>query len=571
MLAPNSAAAQPQISLGLGLAPMSAERIFFTLCALVIVSALLLGGGTRSGFLSDALLQLLAVPLLMASLWRLSDMPPNTRPWGTIAFCLAIASVPLFQLVPLPPAMWTALPNRGSIAEVFTLLGRELPWRPISVSPYATWLSALSLLVPLAIFLGTFLLDYRQRRALSLIVIAVGLVSVFIGLIQVASGPNSWLRFFAFTNNSEAVGFFANRNHFAALLYAVMMFAAAWAMHAALSNGARPQGSRFATQSIVPLIAGFTVLVMLVAAQTMARSRAGLGLTIFALLGAYAIAATDKRSTSGITPTKLLVGATALAVIFAAQFALYRIMERFAVDPLEDARLPFARTTIEAAQAYMPFGSGMGTFVPVYALLEKPEHLMVNTYANRAHNDVLELWLETGVVGLALVAVFAIWFILSCLKIWGRTPFGLREIDQSLARAATIVVGLLIAHSLVDYPLRTAAMMAIMAFACALMIKPPLGAESLAKPQPQSPRQDAPEPAPAREAFAVHDLPSQWSPRSPGLQDTVAETDRKAAAAKPQPKGERWGQDIEWPEEWAKQKKPANPNPANPHGERGLS
>ena len=170
-----------------------------------------------------------------------------------------------------------------------------------------------------------------------------------------------------------------------------LMFAAAWAIDAALSGGSGPEQGRFTTASLVPQIAGFTVLVVLVAAQAMARSRAGLGLTIFALLGAYAIAAADKRSTSGITPTKMLIGASALAVIFAAQFALYRIMERFVTDPLQDARIPFARTTIEAAQAYMPFGSGMGTFVPVYAMFEKPQDLIANVYANRAHNDFLEL------------------------------------------------------------------------------------------------------------------------------------------------------------------------------------
>ena len=542
------------------MASVAAERVFFGLCALTIVSALVLGGGTHAGFLSDTLLQLIAVGLLIASLWRLSDLASDQRPWGAMAFCLAIVFVPLVQLIPLPAAIWTALPNSEPVSEVFTLLGRELPWRPISVSPHATWLSALSLVVPLAIFLGTLLLDFRQRRLLSLIVIGVGVVSVFMGLTQVAAGPNSWLRFFAYTNTTEAVGFFANRNHFAALLYAVMMFAAAWAIDAALSGGSGREQSRFATASLVPLIAGFTVLVVLVAAQAMARSRAGLGLTIFALLGAYAIAAADKRSTSGITPTKMLVGASALAVIFAAQFALYRIMERFVADPLQDARIPFARTTIEAAQAYMPFGSGMGTFVPVYAMFEKPQDLIANVYANRSHNDFLELWLETGVLGPALIGVFAILFLLRCLQIWGRGPFGMRDIDQSLARAATIVVALLIAHSVVDYPLRTAAMMAIMAFACGLIIKPLRGAESTAATKQQGLSEDPAERAPRREAFAMHSLPSQWSPPARPPKDTVAE---EAAPAEPQPKGERWGKDVDWPETWRKRPKQRDPGSDN--------
>ena len=58
--------------------------------------------------------------------------------------------------------------------------------------------------------------------------LAVGLISVLIGLIQVAQGERSPLRFFEFTNPTEAVGFFANRNHFAALIYCLMLFALAW-------------------------------------------------------------------------------------------------------------------------------------------------------------------------------------------------------------------------------------------------------------------------------------------------------------------------------------------------------
>ena len=90
-------------------------------------------------------------------------------------FCLAIAVLPLIQLIPLPPWLWTALPNRQPSAETFDILGQAVPWMPISVSPKATWLSALSLLPPLAIFLCTLLLSYRERRLLSLVVLAVGM------------------------------------------------------------------------------------------------------------------------------------------------------------------------------------------------------------------------------------------------------------------------------------------------------------------------------------------------------------------------------------------------------------
>ena len=146
------------------------------------------------------------------------------------------------------------------------------------------------------------------------------------------------------------------------------------------------------------MAAAFIVLVVLVAAQAMARSRAGLGLTMVALVGRLrARHLTPPRHGSKRTDSaKLLIGAIAVGGLFAVQFALYRLLDRFAVDPMADARIPFARNTIEAAKAYMPFGSGLGTFVPVYGMFEKPADAMANTFANRAHNDVLEFWLEGG-------------------------------------------------------------------------------------------------------------------------------------------------------------------------------
>ena len=47
--------------------------LFFYLCAVVMVASLVLGGGAGRGLLSDAILQLLAIPLLLVSLWRIFE------------------------------------------------------------------------------------------------------------------------------------------------------------------------------------------------------------------------------------------------------------------------------------------------------------------------------------------------------------------------------------------------------------------------------------------------------------------------------------------------------------------
>jgi len=435
---------------------------------------LLLGGGTRGGFLSDTILELFAIPAFLVALSSLFTLPwtESKRPaeWA-LMLCLAIAIVPLLQLVPLPPWLWTRLPNREAMAGVFDLLGRELPWFPVSVAPSATWLSALSLLPPLAIFLGVIQLSYGERRLMSLILLGVGILGAFVGLLQVAQGPSSPLRFFAYTNVNEAVGFFANRNHFASLTYVLLLYAAAWATDVAFTTGSWTDRRSIQTKSIATLTASLLILVILIAAEAISRSRAGLGLTIVAIFGVFALSLTDRRRAAGVTPVRLLLGSTIVAIVLVVQFVLYRILERFD-DSLQDARVGIAHNTIAAANAYLPFGSGVGTFVSAYPNFESPQDAIPNVYINHAHNDFLELTLENGAVGVILVAVFAIWFFMGSEKIWRRPAENIRAVDVLLARAATIAIALIIAHSFFDYPLRTGAMMAVFAFSCALLIEP---------------------------------------------------------------------------------------------------
>jgi O-antigen ligase len=341
---------------------------------------------------------------------------------------------------------------------------------------------------------------------------------------QVAQGPTSPLRFYQLTNATEAVGFFANRNHFAGFLNVLIVFAVAWTVEAA--NTPSLSADKLATGRLIALVGCFTVLVLLVAAQAMARSRAGLGLAIVALLGGAAIGFSDRRTTSAVTPTRLLAAAAALAAMFAVQFTLLRLLERFAVDPLGDGRIIFSRVTAAAAKLYMPFGSGMGTFVPAYAGAETPGDAFLDVYVNRAHNEFLELWLETGVAGPFLIALFTLWLAARSLKLWRRNPH-LAQIDLSLARAATIAVGLIMAHSFFDYPLRTSAMMAVLAFTCGLLVNP------------------APEASDGkyRRQAAMVAGGSRAKNRRP-KQPQPAPVDAIHQGTK------RWGDEIDWPGEW---------------------
>ena len=98
------------------------------------------------------------------------------------------------------------------------------------------------------------------------------------------------------------------------------------------------------------------------------------------------------------------------------------MLDRFD-DPLHGARLEFAHNTINAAEAYMPFGSGFGTFMSVYPSFEPPQDALDDRYVNHAHDDVLEVWLEGGIMSLMLMAAFATWLLLMSAKSWrGASP-----------------------------------------------------------------------------------------------------------------------------------------------------
>ncbi|MEQ1718412.1 MAG: O-antigen ligase family protein [Hyphomicrobium sp.] len=449
----------------------------FVLTALVFLVALFVGGGTRAGFAGDVLLQYLSVPLLLLAIVHLVRPENRSQSRGLLWACGLIAVVPILHLLPMPPGLRSFFPGKSWIDETYALLDRPPPYWPLSMAPHATWLALLSLIPPVAVCLGVASLNYRERRTLSLLLLAFSVLSVFVGLMQLAQGANSPLRFYAFTNPTEAVGFFANRNHYSALLYCASLTAAAWLINVVGRAAADTNRKIFETSTVLRIAGVLTMFAVIVIAQTMARSRAGLMLSIVALFVAPALALTDRRNRgTRARSATVLFGAGAFAIVFSLQYALYRILDRFAADPLEDARILIARKTYEAAKSFLPFGSGPGTFVSVYPLFEKPQDVTA-FFANRAHNDVLEGVLESGLFAIALMVVFVVWLLRRSYSVWrSAVAEGIAEIDLMLMKTALPALVLLALHSFVDYPLRTSAIMTLAAFYCALLWAP-IGAD----------------------------------------------------------------------------------------------
>lgn len=428
--------------------------ILWSLTAAVLFLTLVLGGGTMQGLRSDALIQLASLPLLGIAITEHFRRP--IAPQARLPLVLAASPIilVLVHLIPLPTALWTQLPGREFVVEAFELAAIPLGWMPISLDPGATWRSLLSLLPPLALFLAVLCTGFDGRRILSLLLVAFALASVVLGLFQLMQGPESALRFYAITNPGSSVGFFANRNHYAALLYSAVPFAAAWTI-ALASDRARILGAVGCGLALAALLLGLA----------MAFSRAGIVLGLSALL--LSVLLLDGADTRKLR--LIAIGIAGLTGAMILHPALPGILGRFESAIIDDYRLDILAITLTAAMDFLPLGSGFGTFPAIYLMYDRPEALLT-AYVNHAHNDWAELWLEGGwPFGLA-AAGFLLWFSKAARADWGGGP--LSGVDRALRRAGAIAVCLILLHSLVDYPLRTVSLLGLFAFCCALQVRP---------------------------------------------------------------------------------------------------
>jgi len=443
--------------------------------AFLLVCMALILGGSSAGAASTLYVRLAAIPVLIVALWRLSGARPAIEArWPAIIFAVALLAAAV-QLIPLPPSAWTALPGRAIVVQGYQAAGMPLPWLPISLAPDATFDGLLGFLPAAAMFLSVLTLDGRGRRALLAAVLAVAFLAVIAGMLQMATGPAGPFRPYAITNRDSAVGFFANRNHQAAFLLCAIPTAAYWAV--------RPAGKAWDRSLFIAGLA-IAVFMVLVVSLSLTRSRAGVLLLAPALIGSAFVAARRRNGGLSWAPPAILASAGVVAIGLVILFSFNVLASRFHADLNEDMRAQVTPLISRASEAYAPVGTGLGSFQAVYEVMERPES-MTSRYINHAHDDYLETWLELGAAGAAVIVAFVAWWAVTTIRILRR-----RAGEASLAMAGAVMVGVLLAHSWVDYPLRTPALATLFALGCALMIPAPGAATEPTGPRRRTSRRE---------------------------------------------------------------------------------
>lgn len=417
---------------------------------------LVLGGASAAGFTANLLLQLLAIPIIAWAVLSRRSAPLPRATQQLLAIAALICAIAVIQLIPLPPELWSSMPGREAVVRGMTALEMELPWLPISLAPYQTVASVMWLLPAAAILLGICKLGHFSAAGIAWCASAVAVASVIVGALQIFGGDQSQWYFYKVTNRGSTTGFFSNANHMATLLLMTLPLVGALA-----AKGLTTRGSLQRASGMLVLSIGFGAVAVIGLAIN--SSLAGIGLAAPVIVATGLMIVTRKRKLPlWSLLLVLVVAAAALTAALSAPFENNLTLSS-GKDQSVSRQTTFT-TGYAAAQDYLPFGSGIGTFNYIYPMYENPD-AVTRVYINHVHNDYIEVLLESGVFGLAALLLFFLWWLTRSITIWSSD-------SDFYAKAATIATAAVLAHSFVDYPLRTAAISALFAACCALMAEP---------------------------------------------------------------------------------------------------
>jgi len=423
------------------------QKIDSLLIGAYVLMCVLLGGSVQ-GVWGNLALQLLGLALLTrAALARDTHIDsPRFLPFLLMTGLLIV----LLQVIPLPPSVWTALPGRSILKSGFAELGMPLPPLPISEVPSLSVTTLFAAIPAIAIFASTMKLR-PDARWIGVAILVSALLSIFFGALQAAGGPNSWARLYR-VSSPGATGFFANQNHMATLM--LVTIPTTVILLSAKKSDRRGAVAGYATAAVL--------LGLLVFGLVLNTSFAGYALALPVLVAS--LAATRAAGTW----RRLALPVAGLAILGAIVFV--------ATQPIADGRVKADASTSVASRsevwektaraisASFPVGTGLGSFETTYRQFEDPNRV-TSEYVNHAHNDYLEFVLEMGAPGLVMLVAFLAWWLVTTSAVWSSAR------STSFARGATVVSGTILAHSVVDFPLRTAAISGIFAASLAIMAR----------------------------------------------------------------------------------------------------
>lgn len=444
--------AQCEQAIGMSASGRSIYQPKLSVNAIVLIGLLVMiwlaGGAARADAMGQTVVRAAAwVAVIIAALF---GTRPSISKVSPASWILSAALVlVLIQLIPLPAAVWQAMPGRAELTGAADVIGNNDTWRPIAIVPGAAVNAAASLVVPFAILLLVSGLNEHEAAWLPAIVLTMIAAAAVLGLLQFSgAGFDN-----PFINDSpgQVSGNLANRNHFALLLAMGCAVVPVWAF---------PVGRRAGWR--IPIAGGLVLLFVLIILAS--GSRAGLLLGVLAIAMALLLVRNALQRERRRLPRWVFPAIVAGSVLTIVLFVLLSIgadraisVDRlFQMDAGGDLRTRNMSTVLRMIAIYFPAGSGYGGFDPIFRIHE-PWSMLKATYFNHAHNDFLEVVLDGGACALVLLLGALLWWAWASIRAWrGGTD---------VAKLGSAMLALVLVAALFDYAARTPMMMAMIAIA----------------------------------------------------------------------------------------------------------
>jgi O-antigen ligase len=378
---------------------------------------------------------------------------------GSLAAILVgvFAGLALLQLIPLPESVLTAL-SPGTAALYQALLDSDGARHAISLHPHATGTELLKLLAYAAVF--TVIVHHytteEKLKGLFKAVIYMGCFLAFLAMAQKLFGNGKLLWFVSLKAGSSPIGPYINRNHFAGYMELAAPIALGYYLHAA-SRMPGLMGKKgwtrikqlfsYLDDRKFPSVAFGLVAVLLTSgALFMTLSRGGITGFIASML-VFLWMVRSRRSLKRQSGFMLLLGGVVAFAVVIAGWSMYEArFERAAEDSAY--RTDTWTDSIPIVREYPLLGTGLGAFDRTHPMYQQKHP---HTYFEHAENEYIEVLVETGIAGLALVLAAMALYFSSVIKRWRErhNAFVICFVAGGVAACAALAV-----HGMTDFNLR---------------------------------------------------------------------------------------------------------------------
>ena len=458
----------------------------FWLLSGFLVVVFLTGGGARGDVESLIVLRPLAVILVGFAAAGLNGRILATYRW---LFCIGCACllIPLIQLVPLPTKVFLALGGREMVANIDQSVGILAMWRPLTLAPALTWNSAWAVFPPLAVLMLGVQISGSERKKTLVLVLLLGSASAALEFAQSLGDQFGTLRLYDVSSPGVPVGLFSNRNHQAVFLASLIPMLAVWSQSGKTSRDA----ARGGTSSVWALVAALCSLCLMLLIL-LTGSRTGLLLGVAACLSVPLVIGWHPKvwkrdkdipaKKSERKPLNRIGIITALAIglmfVFISIYvgraeSINRLLDS---NPTDDLRIKILPTVYELIQKYWLWGSGAGTFKPVYRTQEIQD-LLAPAMMDHVNNDWLETVMTDGLMGVGVIlASITFWLVHARTAFFSPKSLPPKSLPPKsrgalrCARLGSIIILLFALASVTDYPIRTPIVACIMTLAALWMV-----------------------------------------------------------------------------------------------------